>query len=147
MSEIRINSISVENYRSFGEKQAFVFPGKDHKKPIAIVGYNNAGKTNLMNCLLYGLQVNFVSKDTFSINDFHNRDIDNIPEIVLSASSSIEKKYDGKDANLSGFHKLVIQTDGDEIEGAKIESYSDSDFSDKNWHAFGATRYFNIFYI
>ncbi|TAE37512.1 MAG: hypothetical protein EAZ70_08795 [Runella slithyformis] len=48
MSEIRINSIKVKNYRSFGEEQEFTFPNKDYKKPIAVVGYNNSGKTNLM---------------------------------------------------------------------------------------------------
>lgn len=72
MSEIRINSIAVENYRSFKERQEFVFPNEDYKKPVAIVGYNNSGKTNLMDCILYALQVNFVSKDTFSKDDFHN---------------------------------------------------------------------------
>jgi len=150
MSQIKIKSLSLKNYRSFGNnEQKFIFPAEDYNKPVAIVGYNNAGKTNLMNAILYGLQVNFVSKDTFSINDFHNRNIVNKPEIKLEVSSSTEKKYDGKDAILNGTHVLNIQTDGKEIEGSKIESYKPGDIVDfnKNWQAFGATRYFNIFYI
>jgi AAA15 family ATPase/GTPase len=55
MSKIRIESIKIENYRSFGTMQKFEFPSTENKKPIAIVGYNNSGKTNLMNCILYGL--------------------------------------------------------------------------------------------
>jgi len=157
MSKIRINSISIENYRSFGERQDFVFPNKDYKKPVSIIGYNNAGKSNLMNSILYALQVNFVSKDTFGINDFHNRNIDNIPQIILSATSSTETKFDGiKQAILSGYHRLKVLTDGDIIEGSKIESlnglaqiqnFSGSFVDDLNYQAFGATRYFNIFYI
>ncbi|MGO3183601.1 MAG: ATP-dependent nuclease [Aequorivita sp.] len=156
MSKIRINSIAVENYRSFKERQSFVFPDENYKKPVAIVGYNNCGKTNLLNAILYGLQVNFVSKDTFTKDDFHNRDMDNIPFILLNATSTTEAKFDGeKQANLSGYHRLKIFTDGNEIEGSKIESLNslaeimgyNGPKDDINWSAFGATRYFNIFFI
>ena len=153
MSEIRINSISVENYRSFKDRQNFVFPDATYKKPVAIVGYNNCGKTNLLNAILFGLQVNFVSKDTFTQDDFHNRNMDNVPHIVLKAESSIETKFDGvKQANLSGYHILRIQTDGDTIEGSSIESRhldhtNANGEANLNYQAFGATRYFNIFYI
>lgn len=157
MSKIRINSIEVENYRSFKDRQHFVFPDENYKKPVAIVGYNNCGKTNLLNSILYALQVNFVSKDTFTKDDFHNRDMDNIPFILLNATSSTESKFDGeKQANLSGYHRLKIFTDGNEIEGSKMESlnslkeiigYNQEPRDDINWSAFGATRYFNIFFI
>ena len=153
MSKVRINSISIKNYRSFGEQQDFVFPNNEYKKPVSIIGYNNAGKSNLMNSILYSLQVNFVSKDTFSINDFHNRSIENIPEIILNATSSTETKFDGeKQANLTGYHSLKIITDGDVIEGSKIESLNqelinEHGYPSVNYQAFGATRYFNIFYI
>ncbi|MFD1553704.1 OLD family endonuclease [Putridiphycobacter roseus] len=153
MSRIRINSIEIMNYRSFGDSQDFVFPNADYKKPIAIVGYNNTGKTNLMNSILFALQVNFVSKDTFTINDFHNRNIDNVPGILLNAISSVETKFDGvKQANLTGHHFLNILTDGDVIEGSSIKSLNSFELNeygkeDLNYQAFGATRYFNIFYI
>jgi predicted ATP-dependent endonuclease of OLD family len=157
MSEIRINSISVENYRSFKDRQNFLFPDANYKRPVAIVGYNNCGKTNLLNAILYALQVNFVSKDTFTKDDFHNRDMDNVPYILLNATSSTETKFDGeKQANLTGYHRLKMFIDGDEIEGSRIESlnslaeiagWNGEARDDTNWEAFGATRYFNIFYI
>ncbi|TXD49619.1 ATP-dependent nuclease [Polaribacter sp. IC073] len=157
MSKIRINGISIANYRSFNERQDFVFPNAEYKKPVSIVGYNNSGKTNLMNAILYALQVNFVSKDTFTINDFHNRLIENEPLIILGATSSIEAKFDGeKQANLTGYHRLKFYIDGDEIEGSKIESvnglaqvpnYGGELVDDINWQSYGAARYFNIFYI
>lgn len=158
MSKVRIKSIEIENYRSFGEKQKFYFPDENYKKPVAIVGYNNSGKTNLMNCILYALNINYVSKDTFSIDDFHNRSINNKPQFILEVTSSGEKKFDGeKQANLSGFHKLETYIDGEEIEGSKIvslnsleqkfNSYKKIYEDDINWLAFGAIRYFEIFYI
>ena len=82
MSEIKLKGIRIKNYRSFGKQQDFIFPDSEYDKPIVILGYNNVGKTNLLNAILYGLQVNFVGKDTFTINDFHNKNIENIPEIV-----------------------------------------------------------------
>jgi putative ATP-dependent endonuclease of the OLD family len=145
MSHIRINSIKIKNYRSFGEEQEFQFPNAYYKKPVAIVGYNNCGKTNLMNAILYGIGEKYTIKDTFSLNDFHNRKIVNVPSIELSATSSTERKYDGKLAILEGLHKLEIQTDGEVIEGARIESYNID--GTKNWQSFGASRHFNIFYI
>lgn len=158
MSKIRINSLKVKNYRSFGsERQEFKFPGEDYKKPVAVIGYNNVWKTTLINTILYWLQVNFVSKDTFSINDFHNKEINNVPEILLEVDSSIENKFDWKKAILKWFHKLIIQTDWQEIEGSKIQSYNSLNqlqkynwgpyVDDENYQAFWATRYFSIFYI
>lgn len=145
MSEIRINSIKIKNYRSFGEEQSFEFPNKDYKKPVAIVGYNNSGKTNLMNCLLLGIGSKFISKETFDIADFHNLELTNIPYFNISVSSSLEKKYDKKDASLNGTHELIIQTDGQSVEGAKLQS---KQFDGKdNYQAFGANKYFNVFYI
>lgn len=156
MSEIRINSISVENYRSFKDRQNFLFPDANYKKPVAIVGYNNCGKTNLLNAILYALQVNFVSKDTFSQDDFHNRDMGNVPFMQLHATSTREPKFDGeKFADLTGYHRLKMYIDGDEIEGSKMESLNGLEQvfrggeyrDDTNWDAFGASRYFNIFFI
>lgn len=145
MSKIRIKSIKVKNYRSFGEEQVFEFPGEDYEKPVSIVGYNNSGKTNLMNAILYSIGQSFVSKETFQLNDFHNKQIENIPEIVTEILSSRERKYDGKEANLNGVHKLNIQTDGYEIEGAKIDSTYFN--GSQNFQAFGALKYYNVFFI
>ena len=73
MSTIRIKKLGIKNYRSFGDSVVFDFPNSDYKKPVAIVGYNNSGKTNLLNSILYGITEKYVNRDTFSINDFHNR--------------------------------------------------------------------------
>lgn len=153
MKFIRLRGIIIKNYRSFGEQQDFVFPNSDYKKPISIIGYNNSGKSNLLNAILYGLQVNFVGKDTFTINDFHNRNILNVPEFTLEVKSSSEKKFDGeKMASLNGYHRLKIFIDGSEVEGSKIESLNKLELNqhgkeDINYQAFGATKYFNVFYI
>ncbi|NRT11426.1 ATP-dependent endonuclease [Flavobacterium sp. 14A] len=146
MSEIRIKTISIKNYRSFKDRQVFRFPDNEYLKPISIIGYNNSGKTNLMNSILYSIGNKFTSKETFSINDFYNRDIINIPEIISLTESTTVPKYDGKLANLNGYNRLEIQTDGFEIEGAKIASLKPN-YTDKNWEAFGANKYFNIFFI
>ncbi len=147
MSSIRLNGIIIENYRSFGKKTKIGFPGSDYKKPVAIVGYNNAGKTNLMNAILYGITEKYVTKDTFSINDFHNRNIDNVPKIMTKITSSSETKVDGKTADLTGFHFLEFQLDGTEIELAKMDSYKDYNKKYRSYTAFGASKYFKIFYI
>ena len=55
MPSIFIKKIAIENYRSFGQRQIFDFPNEDYKRPIAILGYNNAGKSNLLNAIKYGL--------------------------------------------------------------------------------------------
>lgn len=147
MSSIRINGISIKNYRSFGEKRDIVFPKEDYKKPIAIVGYNNAGKTNLLNAILYGITERYVNRNTFTRDDFHNRDFNNVPSIITGIESSTELKPDGKYADLTGYHFLNIDLDGTEIENAKIESYKDWEQQDKNWNAFGASKYYKIFYV
>ncbi|SUY47667.1 ATP-dependent endonuclease [Clostridium putrefaciens] len=146
MSEIRINGIVIENYRSFGDNVIIKFPDEKYKKPVSIVGYNNAGKTNLINAVLYGITEKYVNKDTFTINDFHNRNIKNIPKITTRIHSSQETKENGKIANLTGWHKLNINLDGSEIESATIDSYKEC-CQEKNWQAFGAAKYYKIFYI
>lgn len=149
MSTIRIKKLGIKNYRSFRDSVVFDFPNSDYKKPVAIVGYNNSGKTNLLNSILYGITEKYVNRDTFSINDFHNKDYNNVPSIVTLLESSIEKKSNGKEANLTGRHDLLITVDELEIIDAKIESYKDSRVHDnnKNFNAFGAAKYYNIFYI
>jgi putative ATP-dependent endonuclease of OLD family len=146
MSEIRIKKLKVANYRSFKDEIVFEFPYQDYLKPISIIGYNNSGKTNLMNSILYSTGYKYTTKDTFTINDFYNRNIDNVPNIGILLESSIENKFDGKQANLNGFQILEIKIDGIEIEGAKFKSL-DSTGQYENWQAFGALKYFNVFYI
>lgn len=147
MSYIRIKSISVENYRSFGTRQTIHFPDQNHKKPVAIVGYNNSGKTNFLNAILYGIKEKNVNKDTFTINDFHNRDYNNRPLIETEIESSIEVKGDGNQAELKGFHSLRISVVDNEIEYAGFRSFRDKEKLTKNLDASGAAKYFRIFYV
>jgi len=150
MPEVRLKSLKIENYRSFGDEQTFCFPGEDYKKPVSIVGYNNSGKSNLMNSILYALQVNYVARDTFTIHDFHNKDIKNKPFIELEVSSSVEPRFDGQSSvSLDGTHKLEIFTDMNEVTGSKINSKLSEkhDSGGRYISAFGAVKYFNIFYI
>lgn len=147
MSNIHINGIGIENYRSFRDKKEIIFPDEQYKKPVAIVGYNNSGKTNLLNSILFGITEKYVNKDTFTLDDFHNRDINNIPKIYTGIFASNEVKKDGKNANLTGYHFLKIKLDDNEIESAKIESYKDWEKENRNFQAFGANKYYKIFYI
>lgn len=142
MSEIRINSIKVKNYRSFGEEQEFTFPNKDYKKPIAIVGYNNSGKTNLMNCILYGIGNKFVQANTFELNDLHNLDYKNHLNIEINLEGSkFEQEYikDGNkkktDKSITGLYKISTETDDRELKSGMQPSM------------FGMNKHYNIFYI
>ncbi|MEF9622430.1 ATP-dependent nuclease [Streptococcus dysgalactiae] len=147
MSKIHINGVSIENYRSFGERKDIAFPDEQYKKPIAIVGYNNSGKTNLLNSILFGITEKYVNKDTFTLDDFHNRNLNNVPSIFTRITASEEVKKDGKHADLTGYHFLKIELDGNEIESAKIESFKDWEQSERNWNVFGANKYYKIFYV
>lgn len=147
MSSIKIRGIKVENYRSFGEAKYITFPTEGYKKPIAIVGYNNAGKTNLLNAMLYGIREKYVNVNTFTRDDFHNRDFKNIPRIVTGVTSSIESRADGKSVDLTGYHFLDIYIDGNEIEEVKINSFEDQDRITPNYKTFGAIKYYKVFYI
>lgn len=147
MSHIRIERILIENYRSFGHRVIVKFPKEDYKKPVAIVGYNNSGKTNFLNSILYGITEKYVTKDSFTINDFHNRIYNNIPKIITEINSSSEPKVGGGTASLTGYHFLEMKLDGIEIESARINSFNDAGQTSKNFSAFGAAKYFRIFYI
>ena len=47
---MRINQITIQNHRSFADEAVIDFP--NIAKPIAIIGHNNAGKSNLIDALL-----------------------------------------------------------------------------------------------
>lgn len=92
MASIYIKKIAVKNYRSFGSQQVFDFPIPLYNKPISIIGYNNAGKSNLLNAIKYGLYES-VREETFSINDFHSINWNNPPEIKLRFSADIGDQH------------------------------------------------------
>ncbi|MBS8122074.1 putative OLD family ATP-dependent endonuclease [Candidatus Vampirococcus lugosii] len=89
------------------------------KKPVAIIGYNNAGKTNLLNAIKYGLYES-VREDTFDIKDFHNQDWNNLPFFELEFATcglGDNKIEDNK------FYKNTIKIN---IENDSIKSVSDT---------------------
>jgi len=135
MSNIRINSISLKNYRSFGnEEQEFIFPAGDYNKPVVIVGYNNSGKTNLMNAILYGVGEKFVSVNTFEKNDLHNLNYANHIEIKTNLSAS-DYLTDYGPKSIKGVHKVLTKVIDSELHSSVSPSF------------FGANKYYNIFYI
>jgi putative ATP-dependent endonuclease of OLD family len=136
MSEVRLNSISVKNFRSFGEKQDFVFPNADYKKPVAIVGYNNAGKTNLIHSILFGIGEKFLNEKTFEKIDLHNLDNNNQIEIIskISGSDYAPPKFN-KQQTIAGEYTIKTTLVENEIKAEISKSF------------FGANKHYGIFYI
>ena len=138
MSEIRLKSISIENYRSFAGEQSFLFPNRAYSKPISIIGYNNAGKTNMMNAILIGIGEKFVSANTFEKSDLHNLDLQN--QIVIKSdieASNYQTEYRGQvqTKTIGGIHTISTSLIDGEI-NAKVEQ-----------SFFGANKHYRIFYI
>ncbi|HAN10512.1 MAG TPA: OLD family endonuclease [Clostridiales bacterium] len=141
MSKIRVTEIEVENYRSFGQKQKITFP-ESYDKPIAIVGYNNAGKTNLMNAIRYGLYEK-VSEDMLELKDFHNCEWKNVPWIRVGFRA--EMGQDIIPCNKC-FIETVIEVDNDKIINVKddVIKYDVGNINKKKWHVKQQTQ---IIYI
>lgn len=140
MSEIRLRKIKVKNYRSFGEEQNFDFPDKEYKKPISIIGYNNSGKTNLMNAILYGIGEQFVSTNTFEKTDLHNLDIEKQIEIktrIEASNYSVWSDYHHRniEKTIAGVHTIKTTFEDNELNAKAEPSF------------FGANKHYNIFYI
>ena len=144
MSEIRINSIHVKNYRSFGEEQEFTFPNKGYEKPIAIVGYNNSGKTNLMSCILFGVGNRFIQTNTFERNDLHNLNHANHISIRIELQGSDfncpqywdrASRTNRTTKSITGTYDISTETDDSELKSVMQPSM------------FGMNKHYNIFYI
>lgn len=137
MSHVRIQSISIENYRSFGDIQEFSFPNSDYRKPISIIGYNNAGKSNFLNALLYGIGEKFISAKTYELSDLHNLDFDNHIHIktTIEASDFAPQNQWGHRQTLAGQYHIYTSIENDEL-----KSNCDPSF-------FGKGKHYNIFYI
>lgn len=136
MSSVRINSITVKNYRSFGEGQDFSFPSSDYLKPVAIVGYNNSGKTNLMSSILYGIGEKFVNEKSFERNDLHNLDINNEIEITSNLSGSVYGIDNwNREKTIAGEYTISSKIEEGEIKSGISKSF------------FGANKHYGIFYV
>src|SRR5690554_321805 len=137
MSHVRIQSISIENYRSFGDIQEFSFPNSDYRKPISIIGYNNAGKSNFLNALLYGIGEKFISAKTYELSDLHNLDFDNHIHIktTIEASDFAPQNQWGHRQTLAGQYHIYTSIENDELKSNYDPSF------------FGKGKHYNIFYI
>ena len=139
MSKIRINSISIKNYRSFGpEVQEFDFTrATDKRLPLAIVGYNNVGKTNLMNAIRYALYES-VNEDTWDLKDFYDCKLENLP--------SLDIKYNIGIKNHPITNKIMeeLKTGITKLEMDQGKLKVNQGFSNNKWTIKNFT---NIFYI
>jgi predicted ATP-dependent endonuclease of OLD family len=136
MSVVRLSSISVKNFRSFGVRQDFVFPNEDYKKPVAIIGYNNSGKTNLIHSILFGIGEKFLNEKTFEKIDLHNLDYNNQIEIIskISASEYAPPKFN-RPQTIAGEYLIRTTLVENEIKAEISKSF------------FGANKHYGIFYI
>jgi len=137
MSAIRLKKLSIENYRSFGDLQEFEFPNSTCTKPIAIIGYNNAGKSTFLNSLLYGIGENFISAKTFELVDLHNLNIGNHLHIrtTIAASDFAPLNQWGQRQSIAGSYHISTNMENDELKSNCSPSF------------FGKNKHYNIFYI
>lgn len=137
MSIIRLRRLSIENYRSFGDIQEFEFPNADYDKPVAVIGYNNAGKSNFLNSLLYGIGEKFISAKTFELVDLHNLNIANHIHIktTIEANDFAPINQYGYRQTIAGNYHIITSIENDELKSMCEPSF------------FGKNKHYNIFYI
>lgn len=146
MSYIRINSLEVENFRSFKDKVIIGFPDQDYKKPISIIGYNNAGKTNLMNAILYGIGYKYVNENTFELKDIYNLDRENRLSIRSNIDSSYYKSPWNYDQGAKGEHLILAEYDLEKGVISKRESMENG-YGNPKSSLFNIEKEYNVFYI
>lgn len=137
MTYIRIRKLSIENYRSFGDVQEFEFPKSGYQKPVAIIGYNNTGKSNFLTALLYGIGEKFINAKTFDLFDLHNLEFSNHINIrtKIEAEEYAPPNQYGYRQTIAG--EYCISTS---IESEELKSRCEPSF-------FGKSKHYNIFYI
>lgn len=79
--KMKLKSLTIRNYRSFSDETTIQFPNIN--KPIAIVGHNNAGKSNVIDAILMVLGKKSIYGNNLSKNDFYNHNINE--HIVVTA--------------------------------------------------------------
>ena len=138
MSEIWLNRINIQNYRSFGAVQEFHFPDRDYGKPVSIIGYNNAGKTTLINAIRYAVGESYLNANTLGRKDLHHLNLENNVHINSRLSGSNYEaigKYGPFEKSIAGEYNITTV-----VEDNEIKSKCDPSF-------FGAPKHYNIFYI
>lgn len=119
---MRINQISIKGYRSFDHTGEIIeFP--DIKTPISIVGFNNAGKTNIIEAikLACGIRDTWNKWDKCTVDDFHlNNTTSNVEiDVQFSEAIPIPTIY-GKDKDIEcwGAELKIFYTD------EQVEAYN-----------------------
>lgn len=132
MASISVKMIAVENYRSFGERQVFQLPSVNYNKPIAIIGYNNTGKSNLLNAIKYGLYES-VREESFTINDFHNVDWNNAPNFKLKFTADIGDQHLTLGSDF--INEVIINVNNDAVSSVNdtCNCYSGATQYSKKW--------------
>lgn len=146
MSYIRINSLELENYRSFKDRIKIEFPDKNYKKPISIIGYNNAGKTNLMNAILYAIGFKYVNENTFELKDIYNLNRQNKLLIKSNIDSSYYKNPWGNDQGAKGEYSIIAKYDLEKGVITNRESV-DNGWGNPKSSLYNIEKEYNVFYI
>jgi len=99
---VRISRLSIENFRSI-ESVSFAVP-----RICALVGPNNAGKSNILESLRRVLGTNWVSASSFGPGDVHMRDSNRAVTIRCSFEPPIEfRRF--KNAPTTAVHALSFE--------------------------------------
>lgn len=86
---MKIKEIHIENFRSI-ENETFYFKNN----MTSIIGSNNVGKSNLLDCIKLCLGSKWLTSNSFSIDDIFKRDVDrNIVIKIIFDSPIIYKKF------------------------------------------------------
>lgn len=148
MSYIRINSLELENFRSFKDNSVIKFPEQDYKKPVSIIGYNNAGKTNLMNAILYGIGYKYVNEDTFELKDIYNLDRGSKLLIKSNIDSSYYINPWDQKQGAKGKHLVTAEYNLENGVVSKRESIPfESGYGSPKSSLFNIDKEYNVFYI
>jgi len=112
---MKIKSVKIENYKSFGTENNII----GLEDISTIIGKNESGKSNLINCLS---RINLTGmKDTIFFNEF-NKNNNQYPNISLVL---IPYDFEEKNFNSTGETKITLNDQTDfEIEGALTELIS-----------------------
>lgn len=135
MSKIRLSKLRIKNFRSFKEPQTFDFPPETYEKPVSIIGYNNSGKTNMMNAILYGIGEKYLNAKTFELLDLHNLDTENQIEIKTRVEATPYGQNHHGDLTIAGDYHIKTELVDYEIKSSINKSF------------FGANKHYNIFYL
>jgi len=87
---LRLTHVEIENFRSIKELEF------DPARLCALIGPNNAGKSNILAALDLLLGQRYPTDNSLTEDDFYRRDLDNKPRIAASFEYVDEGGYDAQ---------------------------------------------------